>query len=123
MTRWLCDENVPRLLVDELRARHHDVAWIVEDRRGLSDVEVLSLAAGEQRICLTFDKDFGELVGSAPLPAECGVLLLRLPFTPTSTTASRIATILESRDDWAGHFSVVEPGRVRMRRLHERSRL
>ena len=26
-------------------------------------------------------------------------------------------TIVFVRNDWAGHFSVVEPGRVRMRRL------
>jgi predicted nuclease of predicted toxin-antitoxin system len=122
MTRWLCDENIPRLLVEELRTRSHDVAWVAEDGRGLSDTEVLSLAARERRICLTFDKDFGELAGSVPLPMECGIVLLRLPFTPTPTAASRVAAILESRNDWAEHFSVIEPGRVRMRRLHERSR-
>jgi hypothetical protein len=29
----------------------------------------------------------------------------------------RLADLIMSRDDWAGHFSIVEPGRVRMRPL------
>ena len=32
-----------------------------------------------------------------------------------------IAGIIGTRDDWAGHFSVVEPGRVRMRFLPSKS--
>jgi len=31
----------------------------------------------------------------------------------------RSADVLDSRDDWQGHFSVVEPGRVRMIALAE----
>jgi hypothetical protein len=28
---------------------------------------------------------------------------------------ARLANLIDARNDWAGHFSVVEPGRVRMR--------
>lgn len=28
-----------------------------------------------------------------------------------------IVEVIESRSDWAGHFTVVEPGRIRMRTL------
>jgi predicted nuclease of predicted toxin-antitoxin system len=120
--RWLCDENVPRLLVDELRSRNHEVLWIAEEARGASDVEVLALAERERRICLTFDKDFGEIAAHASPSLQCGVVLLRLIFQPTAEAAARLANIIGSRSDWAGHFSVVEPGRVRMRLMHERSR-
>jgi predicted nuclease of predicted toxin-antitoxin system len=97
--RWLCNENIPRPLVDALRESGHDVVWIRDTSPGIADVEVLAIAVGDRRICLTFDKDFGELAAGASLPEKCGVVLLRLP------------------PDWTGHFAVVEPGRVRMRRL------
>lgn len=120
--RWLCDENVPRILVEALRQQGHDTAWIGERTPGIADTEVLSLVVNERRICLTFDKDFGELAANTSLPAECGIILLRVPFLPTAASTARLAAILDSRTDWPGHFSVVEPGRIRMRALHERSR-
>jgi hypothetical protein len=35
----------------------------------------------------------------------------------SAAPARRLAEIISSRDDWAGHFSVIEPGRTRMRAL------
>lgn len=115
--RWLCNENIPRPLVDVLRQRGHDVVWIRDTSPGIADVEVLAIAIGDRRICLTFDKDFGELAASAALPEECGVVLLRLPPPARTVAAMAVAAILDSRTDWMGHFSVVEPGRVRMRQV------
>jgi predicted nuclease of predicted toxin-antitoxin system len=115
--RWLCDENVPRNLVDALRQHGHDVVWIREQAPGMPDGDVLAGAVGEQRVCLTFDKDFGQLAASTPIPPDSGVVLLRLPPPNSHELAQSIAAILGSREDWPGHFSVVEPGRIRMRPL------
>ncbi len=84
---------------------------------GVSDVEVLRRAIGENRILLTFDKDFGELAWRAGLPATAGVILFRLPMPSAAAVGATLAGIVSARIDWAGHFSVVEPGRVRMRTL------
>ena len=84
---------------------------------GSSDQEVLARASRERRILLTFDKDFGELAKDSLLPDGCGVVLLRIP-TPTPQRVGRVvADLILARADWAGHFSVIEPGRVRMRQL------
>ncbi|TAJ39454.1 MAG: hypothetical protein EPO55_12375 [Reyranella sp.] len=115
--RWLCDENIPRNLVQGLRRRGHDVVWIRETLPGITDAEVLGLAVRERRICLTFDKDFGELAAAAVLPPDCGVLLLRVQPRPSLESSTEIAAAIDARADWAGHFSVLEPGRVRMRPL------
>lgn len=115
--RWLCNENIPRSVVEELHRRGHDVAWIRETSPGIADAEVLAIAVQERRICLTFDKDFGELAAAAVLPADCGVVLLRVQPRPSLEFAVEIAAAIDARADWAGHFSVLEPGRVRMRRL------
>jgi hypothetical protein len=71
----------------------------------------------ESRILLTFDKDFGELAWRAGLPVTCGVILFRLPVPLPAEVGRTIAEIISGRDDWAGHFAVIEPGRIRMRLL------
>lgn len=115
--RFLADENLPGRLVAALRAAGHDVAWVRTDAPGSSDRQVLAMAAAEQRILVTFDKDFGELAGRASLPATGGVILLRVPLDRSPDFAARLASAIHARTDWAGHFAVIEPGRVRMRRL------
>ena len=64
-----------------------------------------------------FDKDFGELAWRATLPAASGVVLFRLPMHAAADAGAVLAARIGERADWAGHFSVVEPGRVRMRAL------
>jgi hypothetical protein len=66
---------------------------------------------------LTFDKDFGELARASALPSACGVVLFRMPMPNPDDIGSRLNNMITSRDDWAGHFSVIEPGRIRMRAL------
>ena len=119
--RLLCNENVPRALVTALRALGHDTVWIGETSPGITDIAVLAWASREARICVTFDKDFGELAARRALPEGCGVVLLRLATYPPAEAAARTAALIDARRDWAGHFSVIEPGRTRMRRLESPS--
>ena len=114
--RFLANENIPGLTVSALRNAGHDVTWVRTIAPGAADTDLLALAAREQRILLTFDKDFGELARHAVLPPDCGVVLLRIPM-PKPGVALQLAHLLGERDDWVGHFAVVGPGTVRMRRL------
>ena len=59
--RLLANENFPLDAVTALQENGYDVAWIREDARGSSDEQVLARAQQEDRILITFDKDFGEL--------------------------------------------------------------
>lgn len=112
--RILANENFPLDAVVVLRERGHDVVWVREEFPGISDREVLERAQQENRILITFDKDFGELAFHAGLPAECGIVLFRIT-TPSATHIARIAAaVLEGRSDLAGHFSVIEDDRIRM---------
>lgn len=115
--RFLANENFPGVAVKALADAGHDVAWVTTAAPGMTDDEVLAWAMSEARILLTFDKDFGELARSAGLPDSCGVIVFRLPMPPAAAAGTQLATIVTARQDWAGHFSVVEPGRVRMRLL------
>jgi predicted nuclease of predicted toxin-antitoxin system len=115
--RFLADENFPRAAVAALEAAGHDIAWVRFVAPGAADADVLAVAARESRILLTFDKDFGELAARSALPPGCGVVLFRVPAPSSESAGQRLAARIAARDDWNAHFSVIEPGRVRMRRL------
>lgn len=115
--RFLANENVAGATVAALRAHGADVIWVKEDMRGASDEEVLERGRREERVLLTFDKDFGELAFRSGLPATCGIVLLRLRMPKTVADAVAIADRVSARDDWRGCFSVIEPGRIRSRDL------
>jgi len=115
--RFLADENIPGAVVAALQAAGNDVARVRLESPGLGDRDVLSWAIRENRVLLTFDKDFGELARAKTPQGGCGVILFRLPMPKAGEAGTIISELIASRDDWAGHFSVIEPGRIRMRRL------
>ena len=111
---FLANENFPLDAVEALRTDGHDVAWIREDARGTSDDKILFRAQEENRIVLTFDKDFGELVFRSRFPAQSEVILFRITPISPQYIAQVAVQALASQSNWAGHFSVVEDNRIRM---------
>lgn len=112
--RLLANENFPLDAVEALRENGHDVAWIREDARGSNDERVLARAQQENRILVTFDKDFGELAFRSKLSATSGIILFRITAISSHHVAEVAVQALANRTDWAGHFSVVEDQRIRM---------
>lgn len=112
--RILANENFPQAAVNALRQDGHDVLWVRTESPGISDRDVLSRAQLDARVLVTFDKDFGELAFRYGLPAECGIILFRIAMPSASRVAKIAVAALASRDDWPGHFAVVEDDRVRM---------
>ena len=115
--RLLTDENISGTVVRLLRKRGHDVLSAKETMRSEPDESLLARAQAERRILVTHDKDFGELAFHGGLPAECGVILIRLAGDSPESDNSRTLEVIESREDWPGHFSVVTNDRIRMRPL------
>jgi len=76
--RYLTNENIPPSVVHLLRGAGHDVLSALESMAGRSDVDVLAQATSENRVLVTFDKDFGELAFGSHLPASSGVILFRM---------------------------------------------
>jgi predicted nuclease of predicted toxin-antitoxin system len=113
--RFLANENFPGSAVSSLRSLGHDVVWVRIASPGASDPDVLERAVSEKRILLAFDKNFGEPAQASRLPPECGIVLLRMPMPRASEAGDRLAALIHRRSDWAAHFSVIEPGRLRMR--------
>jgi predicted nuclease of predicted toxin-antitoxin system len=113
----LANENFPQAAVLALRGAGHDVLWARKEMPGAPDEDVMARAAAEQRLLVTFDADFGELVYRRGLPPSCGVVLFRLAIPAPELAANRTLAVLQSRTDWEGQFAVVEETRVRLRPL------
>lgn len=117
--RFLADVGVSRTSAGELRQRGHDVVHLSEERlHRLPDDEILRLAQREQRVILTFDLDFGDLLaaGAFSLPS---VIIFRLQDqTPASVTPRLLNLIAErERDLEEGSIVIVEDRRYRLRHL------
>jgi hypothetical protein len=113
--RFLADENFPAAAVRGIEEAGHDIVWVRNAAPGAGDAEVLEYAARENRILLTFDKDFGELARNSALPLTCDIVLFHLAMPRAPDVGRALAELAVSRSDWAGHFSVIEADRIRMR--------
>lgn len=118
--RFLANENFPGDAVAALEAAGHDIVWVRTAAPGSKDEEILAWAERESRVLLPFDKDFGELAWRAGLSASCGIVLCRLPMPPAAEVGTILAARIGERTDWVGHFTVIEPRRIRMRQLAAR---
>jgi predicted nuclease of predicted toxin-antitoxin system len=108
----LANENIAGDVVERLRAAGHDVLWVRTSFPGASDEKVLARATFE-----TFDKDFGELVFARGQSASHGVILFRIEMQSPTVAADKVAAAVQSRQDWMGHFSVVDDSKIRMIKL------
>ena len=115
--RFLANENFPGDAVAVLTSAGHDIVWVRTAAPGSKDEDILAWAVREHRVLLTFDRDFGELAWRVGLPASSGIMLFRLPMPAAAEVGAALAARIGERSDWAGHFTVIEPGRIRMRPL------
>ena len=58
--KFLADENIDRPIVEKLRAKEFDISYIEEEAKGAEDSEVLQKAVEEERVLITFDRDFNK---------------------------------------------------------------
>jgi predicted nuclease of predicted toxin-antitoxin system len=90
---------------------------IAEACPSAADTYVATICATQQRIPLTFDKDFGELVFRRGLPAGSGVVLFHItPESPEHAAAVALA-LVQAGQELIGYFCVVGRDWVRVRPL------
>ncbi|WP_298920922.1 DUF5615 family PIN-like protein [uncultured Nostoc sp.] len=116
--RFLANENFPLPSVRLLRQVGYDVASVTEDSPGIEDTEVLTRAANEQRVILTFDRDYGELIYRLKLPSPTGVIYLRFrPHTPEEPATLLLNLLQIEGLQFEERFTVVERDQIRQRPL------
>ena len=113
--RFLVDVSVGVGVTSYLREEGHDVVSVREIDPRAPDANILSTAVSENRIVVTMDKDFGELVYKSGRPHR-GVLLLRMEEQDRKTKVRTVSRILEGHvDKLENHFCVYQNGRLRIR--------
>lgn len=115
--RFLADESCDFAAVRALRDAAFDVIAVVEHSPGATDEQVIALSVKEQRVLLTEDRDFGQLVFAANRESS-GVILVRFPASARGTLGARVVdTVRRDEDRLVGAFVVIQPHRTRIRRL------
>ena len=114
--RFLLDESVDARLGPFLSSLAHDVTVVGRDYpASIPDVDVLAIAYAEQRVLITDDRDFGELVFRLRQP-HAGVLYFRLPPTELHVKLIRLSHVLTTYADSLDQFLVITLRGVRVRR-------
>lgn len=116
--KLLVDENVSRTIVEVLKNCGYDLLWIREYCRGMADEEIVRLSMSEDRVILTFDKDFGELIYRVRMQPP-GVILARISNNQICTK-SLLNLLKKHGDKLRGYFTVLREHRIRRRRLLNR---
>jgi predicted nuclease of predicted toxin-antitoxin system len=93
--RFLGDMGVSRRVIEWLRAAGHDAVHLRDEGlKRLSNGDIFQKGFAEQRIVMTFDLDFGEiLAGSAGQVVS--VVLFRLHDTRTNHVIERLQNVLD----------------------------
>jgi predicted nuclease of predicted toxin-antitoxin system len=113
---------MPATAAARLREHGHDVVLMAERAPGADDDAVIATARADQRILLTFDKDFGERIFLQGENIPGLILFRKTRAMPRVALAEWIAQVVLSRSDWEGSFSTVtSDSRIRMRSLKLRS--
>src|SRR5438552_12308443 len=111
------DEDVPTILVNWLRSLGHDLTLAGEISAGQTDSHWLAFAEQENRVIMTADKDFGDLIFRDKCNSH-GVILLRLLDLSLAERLARLQTVWSVVEaNPTGCFIVVTPHRVRIRPL------
>ena len=114
--KFLADEGVDKPIVDQLRISGFDVHYVLETHQGSDDDTVLQLANDENRILLTQDKDFGELVYRLQKVHQ-GIILIRLGITPAPEKARLVDFVLQEYGEKLDNaFTVIQANVVRIRK-------
>ena|SRR3990167_469553 len=112
--KFLVDECVGPSVARWLAQNGYDAISIYDGLVGIDDNSVLEKALLENRILITSDKDFGDMVFKGKKP-HCGITLLRLVDEKPANKIFVLKTILDKySQDLFGNFVVATEKSIRI---------
>jgi predicted nuclease of predicted toxin-antitoxin system len=117
--RFLCDMGVSRKVTAWLQSQGHECLHLGEEGFArLPNGEIFLKAIAEDRIILTFDLDFGEIVAMAG-ESITSVMVFRLQNTRAPHVIERLSVALTVASEplLKGAIVTVEEARLRIREL------
>lgn len=114
--RFLVDESTGAAVAAFLNKEGHDVVAVADSMPQAIDSEILKLAVSENRIVVTNDKDFGDLIFRSGA-AHAGVLFLRLKDQSAANRVAVVKNVIEQHaNDLADNFVVATESHIRIRK-------
>jgi|SRR3989338_4033349 len=116
MIKFLSDENISPALIKATRKKGFDVKDIKEEKMfGTGDEEILNMANKENRIVISHDKDFANLINNRLLPHK-GVILLRFINQSPDNVIKHFISLLDSKikDRFKNNLVVISEGFVKI---------
>ena len=117
--KFLADMGVAMRIVEDLRAKGHDVVHLREERlHKLPDHDIFKKAIRENRIIITFDLDFGEIIAFSDRTI-ISAIICRLRNTRTPFVIERLNQVLAATANTLekGCVVTIEDARYRVRKL------
>jgi predicted nuclease of predicted toxin-antitoxin system len=111
--KFVVDECTGPTVAKWLRQEGHDVVSIFDDARGSDDDYVLTFAFNDERVLITSDKDFGELIFREKRPHH-GVILLRLANQSAVNYISALERLFSQGNPLIDQFIVVTEAGIRV---------
>ena len=118
--RFLLDENLSPLLVELLADIGHDAVHVRSiGMHSATDNAVLERAVAEERILISADTDFGDLLAVSNAPGPSVVLIRRQVDRRASAIAALLHVNLPALEDDLSHGALVvfDNERIRVRAL------
>jgi len=115
--RFLTDENIYSQMVQAIRNLSYDVLDIKEQNLfSMPDSEIIQMAQDTERILITYDKDFSNILIYPPSQYS-GIIVLRLSRLTIKDAVNQLINFIKelSEEKIKGRLAILEPDRVRFR--------
>ncbi|MEK6852651.1 MAG: DUF5615 family PIN-like protein [Nanoarchaeota archaeon] len=117
MVKFLIDESSGRRLFNYLSTKGFDVEYVGDNMAGAVDKEILEYALINNKVIVTNDKDFGELIFKLKVKSS-GVILLRLADDGFSSKVKYLDYLLSNfYEKIEGNFVTITEKNIRIRKL------
>lgn len=114
--RFKLDENLGRRSIELFQEAGHDVATVFgQDLGGTPDAGLLEVCRVEDRVLVTLDLDFSNVIRFPP-ERYAGIAVLRVPHPiELDDLRKHVRVLLEGvrREEVTGRLWIVESGRIR----------
>lgn len=115
------DENMPPVVADLLRREGHDVRTVYDQGlRSCSDPEVIAACQAENRVLLSLDLDFSNILVYPP-EDYAGLIVLRLRRPGPAAVLALVRRLLThlATQTVSGRLWIVDEQRIRIRQVGE----
>lgn len=112
----IADENIPIEIIEKLRLSKIETYSIFDNKRGISDKEIIEFAQNHPNIILTEDKDFGDLVFAYD-QKKVSVILLRYHYLDIEIITNILINFLQNHSVALHSFIVITTKNIRIRKI------